>query len=157
MSRRFAFILICLYYVVEIRSIVDITEYGAIRKVDTVAVQRLNSQAITSAVLKANSSSTDRSVRIPKGVFYSMPVVLEDITNVSIIIEGKLTASKNVTAWPGGKQKTHFIYIRKSSYIEISGGGKIDGRGYKWWILEWLQYKKYWPSGSKRPKLIVIE
>ena len=86
-----------------------------------------------------------------------MPIVLEGITNISIVIEGKLSASKNVTAWPGGKQKTHFIYIRNSSYIEISGGGKIDGRGYKWWILEWLQYKKYWPSGSKRPKLIVIE
>ena len=76
MRKTIALILVCLYWIDRIQSIQDITDYGAIRKVDTVAVQKLNSQAITTAILKANSSSTDRSVRIPKGVFYSMPVVL---------------------------------------------------------------------------------
>lgn len=83
-----------------VSTIEDIVRHGAVRKVDTVAAQFANAQAIKSAVLAANSSQTDRAIKIPQGTFYSMPIVLEDIHNVSIIIEGKLSASKNVTAWP---------------------------------------------------------
>ena len=141
------------------QAIQDITKHGAVAKLDTVSAQFTNAKAVKAAILEANSSTSDRAVRIPKGTFYSMPIWLQDIHNVSIVIEGKLTASNNITAWPyeqNSKQKAHFMKIEQSSNIEISGGGKIDGRGYRWWLLEWLQYKKYWPSGSSRPHLILI-
>ena len=40
--------------------------------------------------------------------------------------------------------------------ITIRGGGKIDGRGYIWWLNTWLVTKKYMPSGTRRPNLIAI-
>lgn len=53
------------------------------------------------AINKANNiSEGERVVRIPNSVFYSMPIRLENIKNVSIIIEGKLSASKNILKWP---------------------------------------------------------
>jgi hypothetical protein len=38
--------------------------------------------------------------------------------------------------------------------IEINGGGKIDGRGYHWWMLCFLASKKYLPDQNYRPHLI---
>lgn len=34
------------------------------------------------------------------------------------------------------------------------GGGKIDGRGYIWWLDSWIVAKKYLPAHSGRPHLI---
>lgn len=102
-------------------AIQDITSFGAIPKTDTVAAHKANSQAITRAILAANSSHTERSVRIPHGTYYSMPIAVDDIFNISILIEGKLTASNNVTAWPyeekGSMQKAHFLKFTDSSYV----------------------------------------
>lgn len=77
-------------------------------------------------------------MKIPKGTFYTMSIVLKDIHNVSIIIEGKLSASKNILQWqkkPNSPSYEDILYISDSSYIEMSGGGKIDGRGYHWWMV----------------------
>lgn len=89
-----------------------------------------------------------------------MPIVLHDIHNVSIIIEGKLSASKNVLRWtkkPNSAKYEDLIYIADSTSIEVSGGGKIDGRGYHWWMIEWLRLKKLRPSNSARPHMMNIE
>lgn len=37
----------------------------------------------------------------------------------------------------------------------MTGGGKIDGRGYIWWLNSWLVTKKYMPAHASRPHLIV--
>ena len=50
-----------------------------------------------------------------------------------------------------------FISIVNSQNITIRGGGKIDGRGYIWWLNTWLVTKKYMPSGTRRPNLIAID
>jgi polygalacturonase len=39
----------------------------------------------------------------------------------------------------------------------LNGGGKIDGRGYVWWLNSWLVTKKYMPDGARRPHLIVTQ
>lgn len=137
-----------------------ITDFGAIPRVDTVSAQFINAKAIQKAVMAANSSDIDRVVKIPKGTFYSMPIILENIHNLSIIIEGKLSASRNITAWPfyqNSTQKIDFLVIRKSSKIEISGSGTIDGRGYKWWVKEWMKLRGIQGSNIKRPHLILVE
>lgn len=89
-----------------------------------------------------------------------MPIVVSDLHNLTLIIEGKLSASKNVKEWdkrPNSYVYEDFIYIQNSSNIEICGGGKIDGRGYHWWMIEWLQIKSLMPPGGKRPHLINID
>jgi hypothetical protein len=75
-------------------------------------------------------------------------------------IQGKLIASNSIKFWPlkqNSKQYEDFITFRNCNDIEISGGGKIDGRGYKWWMVAWLNDKKLLPPGSSRPHLIFIE
>ena len=89
-----------------------------------------------------------------------MPIVLKNLHNLTIIVEGKLSASKNVKKWdkkPNSISYEDFIYMQNCSYIEICGGGKVDGRGYHWWIIEWLQIKSLMPPKSSRPHLFNIQ
>lgn len=68
-------------------SLIDVLHEGAIAHTDTLVAQLQNSKIITNSILKANLSTFDRTVRIPHGhTFYSMPIVLHNIYNVTIII-----------------------------------------------------------------------
>lgn len=141
-------------------STINILDEGAILNTDTIISQFQNSKIIKNSILKANSSETDRVVKIPKGKFYSMPIVLHDLYNITILIEGKLIASKNILKWtkkPNSPKYEDFIYISDSCLVKIAGGGKIDGRGYHWWMVEWLRLKKLRPLNSARPHLLNIE
>lgn len=44
--------------------------------------------------------------------------------------------------------------ISNGRNITLRGGGKIDGRGYIWWLNSWLVTKKYTPAHTNRPHLI---
>lgn len=141
-------------------SLVNILDEGAVPHTDTLVTQFHNAEVIKRCIAKANSSLIDRVVKIPSHTFYSMPISISNIHNISIIIEGKLSASKNVLKWPKKPNSAHyedFIYISDSSHIEISGGGRIDGRGYHWWMIEWLRLKKLRPLNSARPHMLNIE
>jgi len=50
-----------------------------------------------------------------------------------------------------------FISINHCNNITIRGGGKIDGRGYIWWLNSWLVTKKYLPANSHRPHMIAVD
>ena len=78
-----------------------------------------------------------------------------------IEVRGKLVACNRIKHWPketkqvnGGISYLDFISISYSKNIVIRGGGKIDGRGYIWWLNSWLVTKKYLPANSRRPHLI---
>lgn len=140
-------------------SIFDITHFGAVPNSDTVTDQFKNQKAILDAIKAANASNaTERIVRIPDKRFYSMPIRVENVHNVTISIVGKLIASKNVKNWPRQHAKPtyyeDFFSFWGCTYIEIEGGGKIDGRGYHWWMLVLLNYKKLLPDQNSRPHLI---
>lgn len=106
----------------------------------------------------ANSTITgERAIRIPKGVFYSMPVRMGRIYNVSFVFEGRWSASKNILQWPKQPKSEYyedFISCHSCENITISGGGKIDGRGYHWWLVCILNNKKYLKNQNYRPHLI---
>lgn len=66
--------------------IYDILQFGALSHQDHLSAQFANQKAFLEAVAKANSTDTgERAIRIPKGVFYSMPVRMERIYNVSFV------------------------------------------------------------------------
>ena len=71
---------------------------------------------------------------------------------------GKLIASKNVRQWPRQPDRPEyyqdFISFHHSTHITINGSGKIDGRGYHWWMLCFLASKKYLPDQNGRPHLL---
>ena len=80
-----------------------------------------------------------------------------------IEVRGKWLACNRLKNYPrtqeqnGHYRYVDFISIFNSSNITINGGGKIDGRGYIWWLNAWLVTKKYYPAGSHRPHLIAID
>jgi len=81
-----------------------------------------------------------------------------------IEVRGKLIACNRIKHWPkstkesnGGLSYLDFISIVQSKNIVIRGGGKIDGRGYIWWLNSWLVTKKYLPANSRRPHLITTD
>jgi hypothetical protein len=82
-------------------SIYIITDFGAIAHQDELTVHKANAKAFITAVLKANATEKgERIVKVPKGTFYSFPMRMDRIINVSIVIEGKLSASKLIRGWP---------------------------------------------------------
>ena len=82
-----------------------------------------------------------------------MPVNMHNIHNVTFIIEGKMIASKIVKLWPKKPNSTYyqdFISCADCHYLTIQGGGKIDGRGYHWWLICILNDKKLLQGIAKR-------
>lgn len=67
-------------------SLINIKDEGALPHVDTIAAQFHNSDVIRNSIIKANLSLSDRTVKIPAGIFYSMPIVLHKIQNLTIIL-----------------------------------------------------------------------
>lgn len=97
---------------------------------------------------------------IPAKKFYTMPFKIDYCHDIIIEIQGKITACNRIKNWPTGQKKfdyLDFITISQSNNITLTGGGKIDGRGYIWWLNCWLVTKKYQPPGAGRPYLISVE
>jgi hypothetical protein len=140
------------------QSIYIITNFGAIPYQDHQSVHETNAKAFLDAVIKANSTLTgERIVKVPKGIFYSFPMRMNNIQNVTILIEGKLSASKLIKGWPRQDKSGYyedFISCHSCSYLTIHGGGKIDGRGYHWWLVSILNDQKLLPDNNYRPHLI---
>lgn len=121
------------------QSVYVITDFGALPHQDHISAHKVNAKAFTTAVLKANSTETEeRIVKVPKGTFYSFPMRMDNIKNVTIIIEGKLSASKKIRGWPTQPSSGYyedFISCHNCDHLTIHGGGRIDGRGYHWWVV----------------------
>lgn len=84
-----------------VNSIYNILDFGALSHTDHLSAHFANQRAFLEAVKKANSTLTsERIVKVPKGVFYTMPMRMEYLKNVTFIIEGRLAASKNILKWP---------------------------------------------------------
>ena len=112
-------------------------------------------------MIAANASDSDSDNRTvilkAKKKYYTMPVVFEDIHNVNLLIYGKWYASKSIKYWTkSGKSFHDYINFQSCSGIEISGSGKIDGRGYHWWMTSWLVNTKYFKKGDRRPHMIIM-
>jgi hypothetical protein len=150
--------------VLQVYSAQDILIMGAIPNEDTLSAQITNQLIIQRAIDIANASSSigdDRMVIIPhKKTFYTLPFVINYAHDIVIEIRGKLSACNRIRNWPinvnsnKGIDYQNFIAISHSKNITLRGGGKIDGRGYIWWLDSWLVDKKYLPAGSGRPNMI---
>ncbi len=69
------------------QSVHVITDFGAVSNVDNRGAHIANAKAFVSAVIKANATENgERIVKVPKGTFYSFPMRMDYVKNVSIII-----------------------------------------------------------------------
>ena len=77
-------------------------DFGAIPEDDSLRAERINSQAFMDAIVAANytTDGSEREVLIPAGHNFNMLAVwASDFTNVTISIEGNITASKRHHQW----------------------------------------------------------
>lgn len=138
----------------------DITSFGAVKNEDTLSAQQTNQVAIMQAIAQANlttSAGDDRVVIVPTHTYYTLPIVLDHVYDVVLEVRGKLSACNRIKHYPKTENRISyqdFISINFGRNITLRGGGKIDGRGYIWWLNAWLVTKKYMPPHANRPHLI---
>jgi len=75
MKAKIYFLLILFQVVDYAAAVYNILDFGALQGEDHVSAQFANQRAFLAAVAKANSTlERERVVKLPKGVFYSMPI-----------------------------------------------------------------------------------
>lgn len=112
---------------------VSIDAYGAVSGVDTVGAARTNSRALAEALAAASPGGT---VLVPSnGTYYVQSASAAGLSDVTLLLEGTLVASNNITAWPVGADgsRSDVISVANSTGVTFRGGGTIDGQGHDWW------------------------
>ena len=95
--------IISLFFVCQLaQAAFDIRDYGAIADETKVQTEIINSEAFMDAIAAANATSTEeRRVIVPEGLTFScMPINIQNITNVTIQIDGTILVSKNHKKYP---------------------------------------------------------
>jgi polygalacturonase len=127
------------------------------------AYETLNSECFVEFLKAANSSDSDRTVLFPAGTVVSMmPMIVSNLRNVTISIDGTVLASKNWKEWPylsqpsndlQGKVRYHDLWVFDNcdglNLNSPASSGVIDGQGYMWWVREFLGKNK-----AHRPHII---
>ena len=125
----------------------NILDYGAIHKSELTIDAFSNANATILALLLANASDTDREILIPEGYsFVMMPVRVDYLVNVTIRVEGEVLMSADDVNFPTTPNKTSdwasngnisdFWNFEYSNGLRFTGHGRIDGRGFDWWVRE---------------------
>lgn len=130
------------------RAVQNILNFGAIPDSDTMAAEQTNAQAFMDALVAANYT-TDREVLVPAGHNFNMFAVWgRYVNNITITIDGNITASKRYRHWPLKEEYDEknitsqvvrdFIDIEYTTDVLVRGKGTVDGNGFMWWVREYL-------------------
>lgn len=96
---HFAVITVSLFLALQTASGIPITQFGAIPFNSSDAAATANANALLKTILAANASTSDRTALVPAGSNFTIfPVVLSNIYNVVIQIDGGLIVSDNINA-----------------------------------------------------------
>jgi polygalacturonase len=133
-------------------AIFDVTKFGAKgdgTTLDTDAIQK---------ALDACDKAGGGIVELPKGTYLSKPIFLH--SNLTLQLDdGALLQARDLSADfanPAGRGVIAFINASNLTNISITGKGRIDGAGARWWPPVKLAKKNNTPEPEVRPRLIVI-
>ena len=91
--------------------------------------------------------------------FNMLPIVIGDITDLTITIDGTIKVSKRHHKWPThyneGLKKPKvddFFQFTDMHNFVIRGSGTVDGQGYMWWVREYFGWNHY-----HRPHLLYLD
>lgn len=117
----------------EVHSLI---EYGGIPDCSSVACAMQNGISFRKAVL--SSRRGDTVLFEPEMTFHFIPSrrgVIEDVSGVTILVEGRVALHDNYRAWPTDSDGNYFnaFDFRRSSDLIVTGDGRIDGQGEVWW------------------------
>ncbi|MBO0358217.1 right-handed parallel beta-helix repeat-containing protein [Hymenobacter sp. BT186] len=168
MNRTLLFFLFCVVALARPAHAKDyvITKFGA-----STDSTRLNTKAIQSAIDKA-SASGGGTIVIPKGVFLSGALFFKPKTQLRLEAGAKLKGSDNIADYPLGPsrmegQKLDYYAALVNAYkvnnFRVSGPGKIDGNGLRFWKAFWAHRDSMQKAGKSstnlevhRPRLLFI-
>ena len=137
------FLLLCVLMVVVLSAKSQdyvITNHGAVSD-----STKLNTVAIQSVIDKASDAGGGKIV-IPKGVFLSGALFFKPNTKLLLAEGAVLKGSDNIADYPlipsrmEGKSIYYYAALVNAYHVdnfEISGTGKIDGNGLKYWNTFW--------------------
>ncbi len=133
---------------------------------DTEAIQR----ALDECGSRAASNSARETVVLPgPGAYLSRPIAVPSNVTLRIEPSATLVAWADIPTWPNSTwnvtchvtpyqdphpvevpQKGNFIHVGDTTGVEITGGGVIDGQGWRWWPLR--KKGEYWHNC--RPRML---
>jgi len=139
---------------VSANAMVDIRLHGAVAGGNATAeLARANAAAVEAAVRAAASMGT--AALVPEGLqFDLLPVLLSDIRDAHLHLEGNLTAHANISDWhPSARDKVASLITFRGCFGAsltgngtASGGASIAGNGYDWWWARLLSKLSYAPT-----------
>jgi polygalacturonase len=131
--------------------VIDIKTYGATgdgKTLDTEAIQR---------ALDECGQAGGGMVRIPPGKYLSKPITLRANTRLEIQDGAVLQARDLPEDFESGERGlSAFINARDVNNIAITGGGAVDGAGFRWWQPVREAKKLGEQDKTRRPRLIVL-
>jgi polygalacturonase len=143
-----------------------ITKYGV-----STDSTKLNTKAIQRVIDKAGASGGG-TVVVPKGVFLSGALFFKPKTNLRLEAGAKLKGSDNIADYPLGPSRMEgqkldyyaaLINAYKVNNFTVSGPGKIDGNGLRFWKAFWAHRDSMQKAGKSstnlevhRPRLLFI-
>eukprot|EP00052_Salpingoeca_macrocollata_P014020 m.109639 g.109639 ORF g.109639 m.109639 type:complete len:440 (-) comp19152_c0_seq8:38-1357(-) len=145
-------LLAALLMVAGMDAVTNILDLGAVPDNASVAAGRANSRILVAAFLQANT--TDGVVLIPAGHNFTIfNSTMYNLHHIKLHLEGFLVVSDNISAanWPPPHTDYGCLHFLQSSFIEITGGGGIDGQGYNFWWEAIINPHPY------RPHMLVME
>jgi len=123
---------------------ISIDDYGAKPDHKSLNVSYANSEAITNALVAANSSD-DRVVIVPTGNnYYVHGIVLDNLFNVSLQFDGNITFIDDIDSW---SEYQYFVEMTECHSFILQGSGTVDGLGLDWWR------RAYVDGGLTRPEM----
>lgn len=128
-----------------------LSDFGAIPDDPSLEVVIQNGLALDSALIAANSSSSDRLVVVDSNSSYHLlpSRIFYGLYDIVIQIDGNLIAWEgDIQKWPRDQSNKSIALIsfRNTSNITFRGNGIIEGLGYRWWwhvILVGDDYRPY--------------
>jgi polygalacturonase len=168
MNKTLLFFLFCVVALAQPAQSKDyiITKFGV-----STDSTKLNTKAIQQVIDKAGASGGG-TVVIPKGVFLSGALFFKPKTNLRLEAGAKLKGSDNIADYPLGPSRMEgqkldyyaaLINAYKVNNFTVSGPGKIDGNGLRFWKAFWAHRDSMQKAGKSstnlevhRPRLLFI-
>lgn len=126
---------ISIYY----QSVLNVDDYGAISSITLPIVAEHNSGVIEYLAEYANKTyemtGQQSIIYIPPNDYYVSAIDINNIDYLRFQIDGNLIANDNIDNWPldENDNKKNIFTFTNTDNLYMTGNGKIDGQGYRWW------------------------
>lgn len=135
----------------------SLKDFGGIEGEDTTRAAQANARAFANAFDAATQRhNDDNTIVIPEGETYTLfPVLASNFHDVKVVIDGTILCGSDQINWtskPGKRGHAYnMFHLTDGENLEFTGKGVVEGRGFAWWVRQWLQTNPH-----QRPHLMYM-